>query len=323
MSGRKKNRRPQHGQPPHELLRELNSLRELLGSDMEADIPLLDQVADASANQKTSTAQHQNGPSHAAISVPGQTPRPPQRPLTEQDLPILFSPVDEEPLDEFDDYTSALSEADLELLRPLRDLPPRAPQHSESGRQEPHQHAAATQEAKSNSQGAERRTPADNSKESVKDQAQPAETPQGEHQPGLFETEQEEAPAGAGLAESAPAVPAVKPMATTEQTTVPTATQTPLSPKVSTATMTENPFLPPHIRARLTGGRIPRPEPMPVVQPAAPTKTEVAQTSHRTLSDDERARLLEQLVAEQLPELERHLRLGIGMMLDELYPKKS
>ncbi|HEY8569532.1 hypothetical protein [Microbulbifer sp.] len=293
MSGRKKNRRHQNGQPPHDLLRELSSLRELLGSDMEADIPLLDQVAEPTSDQKANnTQQHVTPP-----RVPDYAPKSPQRPLSEIDLPILFSPIDEDPLDDFDDYSTELSEADLKLLRPLQDLPRPAP---EPVSQENTQRLATLRE---------------------------------EFQPELFDIDPEQVPerqADPEFIEPARAEPAAKPA----KPATPPATRTsaqipssPRSPKVTTVSMTENPFLPPHIRARLTGGKIPRPDPIPAVAPAAhytaPAKPEAAAGTNRKLSNEERERLLEQLVAEQLPELERQLRLSISMMLDELYPKKS
>ncbi|WOX05020.1 hypothetical protein [Microbulbifer pacificus] len=315
MSGRKKNRRHQNGQPPHELLRELSSLRELLGSDMEADIPLLDQVAEPTSDQKVNNAQQHTTPPRA----PSYAPTPPQRPLTEIDLPILFSPIDEELLDDFDDYSTELSEADLKLLRPLQDLPKPAPERDEARKP-----VAEPWPVKNDTQPTPQQTSQGNTQRTA--------TVREEFQPELFDIEQEQAPeslADLQLIEPAPAEPAAKPANTATQPATRTSAQipsSPSSPKVTTVSMTENPFLPPHIRARLTGGKIPRPDPIPAVTPAyyaAPAKPEAAAGTNRKLSDEERERLLEQLVAEQLPELERQLRLSISMMLNELYPKKS
>lgn len=312
MSGRKKHRRHQHGQPPSELLRELNSLRELLGSDMEADIPLLDQVADASGDQTVHSKKQHASPQH----TPDYAPKQPQRPLTEMDLPILFSPVDEEPLEDFDDYPSALSDADRELLRPLQDLP----------RPEPERKQPQPPRVDSNRQPASQPTPRDVAPpRNAQQSAHQPETSPDEFQPGLFELEPESPPAPAVTGPTPPA-PEVK--SVPQVTAKPAAPQ---SPGASTSPMTENPFLPPHIRARLTGGRIPRPESIPALAASAGSteqrKPEAApassHTSNHKLSDDERERLIDQLVAEQLPELERQLRLGMTLMLDELYPKKS
>ncbi|WP_105103665.1 hypothetical protein [Microbulbifer pacificus] len=290
MSGRKKNRRHQHGQPPHELLRELNSLRELLGNDMDADIPLLDQVAESSSDQKANNAQPHRSSQRAPNHSSNYAPRPPQRPLTEVDLPILFSPVDEEPVDDFDEYVPELSEADRELLRPLQDLP-RPPAV------EPTPAIGASQPS----------TPVD---------AHRSESPRGEYQPELFEPESETLPAPAVPRKTAATNPAPPPTVQLQANL--TTGKTP---------MTDNPFLPPHIRARLTGGKIPRPEPtppqVPIASPVTQARPEAAQANSHRLSEAEREQLLEQLVAEQLPELERQLRRGITLVLDELYPGKT
>ncbi|WP_323847054.1 hypothetical protein [Microbulbifer magnicolonia] len=265
MSGRKnkyKQRGQQRGQST-DLLDELNSLRDLLGSDDIGDIPLLDQVASPGSPQRP--------------AAPPITPRPPVRaPLDELDLPILFSPVDEE-LSE--DFTAELNESDLKLLRPLQDLPA-APQDSKPAAAKDH-----------------------------------APAPRREQQRELFE---------------------------------------------QPAPVTENPFLPAHIRARLTGGRVPRAEeplPEPAAAPArvdvslipeevlvpepepappnaaAPAPTDACrQASAKKAADpaailmsggeDERRQLVDRLVAKQLPELERQLRARIEQMLDELEARR-
>jgi len=181
MSGRKKKNKhrshqdpPSHqqGAPSDDLLDELSNLRDLLGSDELGDIPLLDQVA---APARAAAAP-------AAPATAPQQPRP--EPLDESDLPILFSPVDEELPD---DYRAELNESDRALLRPLQDLPATEP-GANTG-------------------------------------AQPQTAAPREQQQELF--------AGPG---DRPA--------------------------------TENPFLPAHIRARLTGGRVPKHDEPPLA-PAA------------------------------------------------------
>ncbi|WP_066966102.1 hypothetical protein [Microbulbifer sp. Q7] len=316
MSGRKKNRKHRQGQPPGELLSELNSLRELLGSDMEADIPLLDQVA--APAKEVDGKPDRPGSQHGNLRAPA-SPRPPatpQRPLQEADLPILFSPVDEEPVEE---YTPLLSETDRELLRPLQNLP----------RHEPPAESADQPEAAELSD----QKPAPLSQESAKE----------EFQPGLFDAPRKPAPApqkAEPVADSKPdadtrSQAAPKPAVTSPPTTKPAASvQKPLP-----AALTENPFLPPHIRARLTGGRVPRAEMEPsgtapeesTAKPAAPTTPE-APASDGAAADTSpgedtapvpsaRERLIEQLMAEQLPELERQLRTNITLMVNEIYPE--
>lgn len=222
MSGRKKRNNKQRGQSA-ELLNELHSIRDLLGSNEVGDIPLLDQVAEPAPKPPR----------------PAPVRQPLQEPLDESDLPILFSPVDEE-LPE-DDYPAELGEAERELLRPLQDLP--------------------------------KKTEVDK--------------PQGE----LF---------------AQPATPG------------------------------ENPFLPAHIRARLTGGRMPNAEPEPHVEirepeppkapgePAseAPAPAEDAASASREERERQRQQLIDHLVAKQLPELERQLRERIARMVDELEAKR-
>ncbi|SHF51332.1 hypothetical protein SAMN04487965_2109 [Microbulbifer donghaiensis] len=271
MSGRKnkhKQRGHERGQSS-DLLDELNSLRDLLGSDDIGDIPLLDQVA---APGK---------PPAPATQAP--TPRP-QTSLEDIDLPILFSPVDEE-LPE--DYRSELNESDLKLLRPLQDLPVT---------------------------DGERENPAAKPQPQAAGEA-PRKGTRQEQQQELF------------------AEPAATPA-------------------------TENPFLPAHIRARLTGGRVPKSEPTPMEPvaaevsllpeeitaaepatvrteasaPASPPPTPEKSTlpdaelpepeppavASRTADASERQQLVDRLVAKQLPELERQLRARIELMLDEL-----
>ncbi|WP_226665675.1 hypothetical protein [Microbulbifer aggregans] len=280
MSGRKKNRKHQRGQPPSELLNELSSLRELLGSDQEADIPLLDQVAE---------------PGSAPVNPTPARPAAIQRPLEEADLPILFSPIDEEPVE---DYSFELSDADRELLRPLQALP-RGDEHAAAGAPQPESIAAEAPRAEA-AKPAEKYVQPETAKPAARE----------EFQPGLFD----------GPKKPAAESKRVEPKAIEAE---------PAKPAPAVIATGENPFLPPHIRARLTGGRIPRTEEKEgtttqEVQPetpehqsqAAPESTEAPKLSNREL-------LIEQLVAEQLHELERQLRANITAMVDEIYFKKS
>ncbi|WP_428820666.1 hypothetical protein [Microbulbifer sp. MCCC 1A16149] len=315
MSGRKKNRKHRHGQPPNELLSELNSLRELLGSDMEADIPLLDQVAGPNQAEQTQSAPPATKPQRAPVAA--------QRPLQEADLPILFSPVDEEPAEE---YAPLLSDADRELLRPLQNLP-RSNSPLTDKQQAPAESNALSTET----------TPEEASGKKEPNGASARE----EFQPGLFDPQQKPAREMSVTEEldetletletseklevapsSAPDTPAVERKARTERKPLP-------------AAMSENPFLPPHIRARLTGGRIPRPEPAQQAAEAKPSIEEEPEIAAEPLDQQpadtgkeqesgpsDRERLIEQLMAEQLPELERQLRVNITRMVNEIYPEE-
>lgn len=265
MSGRK-NKSKQRGhqrEQPSELLDELNSLRDLLGTDDIGDIPLLDRVAEPGRPR----------PAAAPLQPAPQPPK--QAPLDEIDLPILFSPVDEELPD---DYRAELNESDRALLRPLQDLPTAGePKEPSPPPKEPSQEPPA----------------------STKEQ-------QGE----LF---------------GQPQANQVK----------------------------ENPFLPAHIRARLTGGRVPRaeeqqqpepeveespipeesPEVVPPAEETAPQALLDAEEDAAEPGDNEgetglperelqRQQLIDRLVARQLPELERQLRARIEQMVDELEAKR-
>ena len=298
MSGRKKHRKQHRGQAPHQLLDELSSLRDLLGSDMEVDIPLLDQVAGSEPAAQTEPR-------------PPQKPVISQRPLEEADLPILFSPIDEEPVD---DFTPLLSEADRELLRPLQNLP-RKPLSSDNYSDTGSKPQPAVQSPSVNETAQEA---LQEPELETKPQDQPADAARGpreEFQPGLFDT-----PTKAAKPEQKPV--ARKPAAAAIQTS-------------------ENPFLPPHIRARLTGGRVPKSEiePLKVTAPASPEDISepvpepvpepletVASTPPAAEEKPElspRELLIEQLVADQLPELERQLRANIIAMVNEIYPEED
>ncbi|MCA0901860.1 hypothetical protein [Microbulbifer agarilyticus] len=333
MSGRKKNRKHRHGQPPHELLNELSSLHELLGSDMEADIPLLDQVAAPTSAGNTAKPQ-QTAPAKPAAAA--RAPKAQPRPLEEADLPILFSPIDEE-LD--DEYAPILSDADRALLRPLQDLPRAASgdtiQPETPKQQRPAPHSPKEAEAGTGTKSASRR----------------------EFQPGLFDSPQKQAKTAANPApqKSAPTaepaeknaqasadVPAVKSESQADNAK-PDQAQTTRAQPAPQGTGAENPFLPAHIRARLTGGRVPRPENQAPSSPKAKTATPEAQPAAEQVKAKQQAaaepsvpestsepkepsardKLIEQLMAEQLPELERQLRANITALVDEIYPEQD
>lgn len=97
----------------------------------------------------------------------------------------------------------------------------------------------------------------------------------------------------------------------------------------------ENPFLPPHIRARLTGGRVPRAEveeettvpepqresPHPAHEPEGAAEPPESEADEDTTAEERqrlRQQLIDRLVAKELPELERRLRARIELMVDEL-----
>ncbi|MCA0894346.1 hypothetical protein [Microbulbifer agarilyticus] len=335
MSGRKKNRKHRHGQPPHELLNELSSLHELLGSDMEADIPLLDQVAAPTSAGNTAKPQ-QTAPAKPAAAA--RAPKAQPRPLEEADLPILFSPIDEE-LD--DEYAPILSDADRELLRPLQDLPRAA-----SGN--------AIQPETAKEKSTESLPPKD-----AEAHADNKSMAREEFQPGLFDTPQKRTKHAAN-----PARQKSEPVPEPAEKRTPASAGAPViepdnhadnakpaqnkaqankTKPASQGTGVENPFLPAHIRARLTGGRVPRPENQAPYSPKAETATSDAQAAAVQLEHESpaaaeppaaegssepkepsaREKLIEQLMAEQLPELERQLRANITALVDEIYPEQD
>ncbi|GAA5524955.1 hypothetical protein Maes01_01515 [Microbulbifer aestuariivivens] len=264
MAGKKhKHRqRPQQRGGSSDLLDELNSLRDLLGTDDLSDIPLLDQVA-----QPGPKAPHQAMANRPGASQPGAIqPAAKQQPLDADGLPILFSPVDAGLAEGFH---SDLNAADGDLLGGLQDLPTTATLAK-----------AVTVDSKPVPAGAEQ-------------------------QSDLFDA------------------PALDPA--------------------------ENPFLPAHIRARLTGGRVPRgsqlnegstlqsatidtrreltPSTQLPSKEGPETEQAGADQARQTESPDreraqQRQKLVDRLVASQLPELERRLRARIEMMIDELEAKR-
>jgi hypothetical protein len=120
----------------------------------------------------------------------------------------------------------------------------------------------------------------------------------------------------------------------------------------TSAPAAENPFLPAHIRARLTGGKVPRTEesqpaqtPLqhraePAARPEANQPEEKAEAepapehapqkntakadapTSRPMPENQRQQLIDRLVAKQLPELERQLRERVAQMIDELEAKR-
>ncbi|MFA0813180.1 hypothetical protein [Microbulbifer epialgicus] len=276
MSGRK-NKHKQRGQQrkqPSELLDELNSLHDLLNNDDLDEIPLLNQVAKPSGQRTQQPSILEEVPTLSAEPIVDSLPEAPaapqplpvtekkEKPLDEADLPILFSPLEDQTPQE---NQVQLAESDLALLRPLQELP--------------------TKEMTSTAP--------------------------------LSPTENANLEAGAEPARQTP--PIEEPV---QENSVPVA---------------DNPFLPAHIRARLTGGKIPpgenqeAPKPEPINTNRTGTRTQALVMAQAMAeregpadklepSEKERQRqaLIEQLVAQQLPELERQLRTQIEKVVDEL-----
>ncbi|WP_444888247.1 hypothetical protein [Microbulbifer sp. JMSA008] len=277
MSGRK-NKHKQRGQPrkpSSELLDELNSLHDLLNSDDLDEIPLLNQVAGQVTGKdepKTLTAAPPTEP--PLLSTEPEAPPPsPMDDALEEDLPILFSPI-EETLGE--EHKVQLAESDLALLRPLQNLPGKTtaePQVQASQEASDHDHDDQPgNNAQSNSEGTD----------------------------------------------------------IDRTTATDTATEAPVPAP-------DNPFLPAHIRSRLTGGRIPAHEekaqkkPEAIETASAGTRTQALVMAQAIAekegpveklepSEKERQRndLIEELVAQQLPQLEKQLRAQIEKVVDEL-----
>ncbi|WP_444938509.1 hypothetical protein [Microbulbifer sp. JMSA002] len=283
MSGRK-NKHKQRGQPrkpSSELLDELNSLHDLLNSDDLDEIPLLNQVAGQATGKdepKTLTAAPPTEPPLLSTE-PEAPPHSPmddsleEELLQQEDLPILFSPI-EETLGE--EHKVQLAESDLALLRPLQNLPDKTtaePQVQTSQEASVHDDDEQSgNNAQSNSEGTD----------------------------------------------------------TDRTTATETATEAPVPAP-------DNPFLPAHIRSRLTGGRIPSHERQPQTKPetietaSAGTRTQALVMAQAIAekegpveklepSEKERQRndLIEELVAQQLPQLEKQLRAQIEKVVDEL-----
>ncbi|WP_226646188.1 hypothetical protein [Microbulbifer variabilis] len=278
MSGRK-NKHKQRGQPrkqSSELLDELNSLHDLLNSDDLDAIPLLNQIAGPAKPQAQKTTSLADIP---LLSVEPKSPTPPtmeddseEEFLEQEDLPILFSPVDETLTGE---HKVQLAESDLALLRPLQDLPGKT--------------------------------------------AEPqAKAPMVE----LLD-ESDDQPGNDTQLDSGHTEPNTTDAAETSEERL--------------APAPENPFLPAHIRSRLTGGRIPaiaepaQPKPKAIETASAGTRTQalvmaqaIAEREGPTEKlepsekDRQRSDLIEELVAQQLPQLEKQLRAQIEKVVDDL-----
>ncbi|WHI48410.1 hypothetical protein [Microbulbifer sp. VAAF005] len=292
MSG-KKNKHKQRGQQrkqPSEFLDELNSLHNLLVTDENnEEIPVLSQVA---KQGNPVTPEPPTLPTIADIAKPGGTPATSEfedidTSLEDIDLPILFSPVEEEMLAQ---QSLSLAESDLALLRPLQEL---------AVEDEEPQASAETGQIE---------------EEPVEDK--PVETPLEQIS---RETKVEDFPEA----------------------------ELEKEPEPQPEPRAENPFLPNHIRSRLTGGRpLPVEENTQVTEATVPPETEApatvapapevkeeaelpsteAQAAEEDPAADpepsakerQRQELIEQLVAQQLPKLERRLRAQIEHVVDEL-----
>ncbi|WP_444906184.1 hypothetical protein ACJJIR_16685 [Microbulbifer sp. SSSA008] len=292
MSG-KKNKHKHRGQQrkqPSEFLDELNSLHNLLVTDENnEEIPVLSQVA---KQGNPVTPEPPTLPTITDIPKPSGTPATSEfedidTSLEDIDLPILFSPVEEEMLAQ---QSLSLAESDLALLRPLQDL---------AIEDEEPQASAETGQIE---------------EKPVEDK--PVETPLEQIS---RETKVEDFPEA----------------------------ELEREPEPQPEPRAENPFLPNHIRSRLTGGRplpveentqvtetpvLPEVEAPATVAPAPEVKeeAELPSTEAQAAEEDpaadpepsakerQRQELIEQLVAQQLPKLERRLRAQIEHVVDEL-----
>lgn len=280
MAGKKhkhKQRRQQQGNS-NELLSELSSLRDLLGTDDLGDIPLLDQVAEP-----------------APAYSPRQAPpayQPVQEPLDESDLPVLFSPVDEE-LPE--DISPELNEADRALLRPLEDLP-----------SSPAVEKAVTVDNSAKHKPAEQQTdlfdpPAPKSAENPFLPAHIRARLTGGKVPRDPEPTQQPAEA-----EDLQPEPALSPSPTTATTE---------SEQEEEAAVAEALR---ELEQEVAGGAAIDSHLDDEPQSPQPTQASPAELE----SAQRRQKLIDRLVASQLPELERQLRARIELMLDELEAKR-
>ncbi|WP_444936528.1 hypothetical protein ACJJIW_01490 [Microbulbifer sp. JMSA004] len=292
MSG-KKNKHKQRGQQrkqPSEFLDELNSLHNLLVTDENnEEIPVLSQVA---KQGNPVTPEPPTLPTIADIPKPSGTPATSEfedidTSLEDIDLPILFSPVEEEMLAQ---QSLSLAESDLALLRPLQEL-------------------------------------------AVEDEEPQASTDTGQ----IEEKPVEDKPVETHLEQNS---------RETKAENIPEA-EPEREPEPQPEPRAENPFLPNHIRSRLTGGRpLPVEENTQVTEAPVPPETEApatvapapevkeeaelpsteAQAAEEDPAADpepsakerQRQELIEQLVAQQLPKLERRLRAQIEHVVDEL-----
>lgn len=283
MAGKKhkhKQRRQQQGNS-NELLSELSSLRDLLGTDDLGDIPLLDQVAEPAPAYSPRKAQ----PAPPAY-------QPVQEPLDESDLPVLFSPVDEE-LPE--DISPELNEADRALLRPLEDLP-----------SSPAVEKAVTVDNSAKHKPAEQQTdlfdpPAPKSAENPFLPAHIRARLTGGKVPRDPEPTQQPAEA-----EDLQPEPALSPSPTTATTE---------SEQEEEAAVAEALR---ELEQEVAGGAAIDSHLDDEPQSPQPTQASPAELE----SAQRRQKLIDRLVASQLPELERQLRARIELMLDELEAKR-
>lgn len=292
MAGKKHKHRQRQQQRGNssELLDELSSLRDLLGTDDLGDIPILDQVAEPAP----ATAPRQ------AKATPPER-QPVQEPLDESDLPILFSPVDEE-LPE--DISPELNEADRALLRPLQDLP--SPTAAET---------AVTVDSKPRLQPAEQQS----------DLFDPP-APKPAENPFLPAHIRARLTGGRVPRDPEPAEEAPSPSAKID-TEVELQPESPLEPQESeheqeTAVTDALQEMEQEAASRLAEGALPTAAEASAASTAdAPVEEE--QTAERARERAlQRQKLVDRLVASQLPELERQLRARIELMIDELEAKR-
>ncbi|WP_299581929.1 hypothetical protein [uncultured Microbulbifer sp.] len=289
MSGRK-NKHKQRGQPrkqSSELLDELNSLHDLLNSDDLEEIPLLNQIAGSAKPQ----VQKPTSPADMAFL----SAEPQLQAGSEASLPS----VKEEAVEKGVEEEVPLEQTDLPILfAPIDEQLPenRDVQLAESD-------LALLRPLQNLSSEAEKpQAQAPSGNPSIEDDQHPESAPQSTN----GQTEQDAASAEAASQESAKPAP-------------------------------ENPFLPAHIRSRLTGGRIPASEkqvpdkPEAIDATSAGTRTQAlvmaqalaeregpAEKLEPSEKERQRDALIEELVAQQLPPLERKLRAQIEKVVDGL-----
>ncbi|KUJ81528.1 hypothetical protein AWR36_013315 [Microbulbifer flavimaris] len=296
MAGKKHKHRQRQQQRGNstELLDELSSLRDLLGTDDLGEIPILDQVAEPAPV---------TAPRQAKATPPER--QPVQEPLDESDLPILFSPVDEE-LPE--DISPELNEADRALLRPLQDLPspPAADQ-------------AVTVDSKRKLQPAEQQSdlfdppapkPAENpflpahirarlTGGRVPRDPEPAEEAQSP--PAKIDTDVELLPE-----------PALEPQAKEHEH----------EHEQETAVTDALREMEQEAASRLAEGALPTAAEASAASAEDAPLEQDPQAERARERAQQRQKLVDRLVASQLPELERQLRARIELMIDELEAKR-
>ncbi|MFC6980460.1 hypothetical protein [Microbulbifer taiwanensis] len=219
-----------------------------------------------------------------------------------------------------EDYRAELNESDRKLLRPLENLHPAAQKEEPSATGKEPSATGKEPSATGKEPSATRKEPSATRKEPSAPSSAPSLPQSVDRDASGGEKSQEQ--------------------------------QQELFDQPAAAPAVENPFLPAHIRARLTGGRVPKTEDRPPEVPAResiipeealdtgagpeteetpvpepePTEgLEVAEADPREETDTgtaerelQRQQLIDRLVAKQLPELERQLRARIEAMVDEL-----